>query len=681
MRKHSVFLALVAIFFLYSMGGTAVEETVTELEERLLEAATPGEELRYLGRLVTRCRQENPKKACDYGIRALKILQKHPDVKIKLEVLNGMCWAYCVLGEYRAGLDSGREAENLAIEIKDQKGLAVAYSSIANNYLYLSDFPKALDFALKAKTISENIGYKRGAASALVSIARVQRNLNEFDLAIENYEKAMEISEELGQKKNVAWILNNMATVYWNQEQFDKALMYYHRGLEIMETLNSQLGVALLMNNIGRVHSDIGNYRKALQYDRKALNMYQSLGNKGNIAFALRNIGRDYGGLKQYDKAFDYLARSLKMAEKMEILELLKNVNEEYTLIYESMGDYKRALFHHKKAKDAGEKMLNQDRNRRIAHLEVVYDVEKKQKENQLLRKNNHIQKLELDRRALKLERQGMQRTFLILVTILVAILALVILNRYRIRKRAEQVLKESEQKLKNMNAAKDRLFTIIAHDLGSPLNSILLSSRHLQLHHRMLKEDELTEFIANIYGQTRGLAELLENLLQWAMVQTGKIEHHPETVDLRLLTDETVELVKYNAAKKEIQLVSNVVDNTIAWADKHMMKAVIRNLVSNAVKYTHPGGEIRISSRDTGRWIEMTISDNGVGMEEEKMKHLFSDELQESTRGTHNEKGTGLGLMLCKEFVRDNGGEIRVESKPLEGSHFSFTLPKCGLV
>jgi signal transduction histidine kinase len=291
--------------------------------------------------------------------------------------------------------------------------------------------------------------------------------------------------------------------------------------------------------------------------------------------------------------------------------------------------------------------------------------VEKKEKENQLLKKNNQIQKMQL--------------ILLTLVSIFVLIIALVTHNRYRIKKKTEQVLRASEQKLKNMNAAKDRLFTIIAHDLGSPLNSLLLSAGHLKNHFRALEEHDIEEFIHNIYRQTRDMADLLENLLQWARVQIGKIEQNPEAVDMHLLTEETLLQVKYTAQNKHIRLASHIMENTIAWADKHMMKAVMRNLLSNAVKYSHPGGEIQITSTDAGNRIEITVSDFGVGMTEEKAERLFKEEIHESTRGTGNEKGTGLGLVLCKEFVEKNGGEIHVHSQLNNGSHFTFTLPKQG--
>lgn len=677
LRKKNLSAGLAAILILLSLPLLSPSETIDELEDRLNKVTASAEKLECLAVLVERCMQEAPRKAIEYGNQALRLLKDFPDDRKKIKVLNGICWASGLLGKFREALDHGREAEILARRLDDKEQLAVTFGSIANIYLYLSDFYRALDYALKARDMSESLGYRSGEVSALVSIARVYRNLKDYTRALANYEKAMKISEELGNKRGVARILGNMGNVYWNLKQYPRALEFYNRGLKIMKEEGSEVGGAQMMYNIACVYSETGKHDQALQYDMKLLKLFKKAGNKGNLAYVLGSIGRDYSRLKNYPLSLDYLGRSLKLSGELGLKDTIRVLYEEYTHVYESMGNYERALHFHKKFKDASEKILNDDRNKRIAHLQVVYDVDKKQKENQLLKKNNHIQKLKLDRQRLALDHQKLLRNFLALVSVLVFIIALVTYNRYRIRKKTEQVLRLSEQKLKNLNAAKDRLFTIIAHDLASPLNSLLLSAGHLKNHYPSLEQEDLREFILNIYRQTRDLAELLENLLQWAVVQIGKIEVNPEAVDLYSLTEEILKNIKFAAQKKEIRLSSQVTEQATAWADKNMTAAVLRNLLSNAVKYTRPGGEISVMSKDAGKWVELTVSDNGIGIDRERVDFLLTQEVNESTRGTSNEKGTGLGLVLCREFVEMNGGEIRVKTRPEQGSDFSFTLPK----
>lgn len=673
LSRITIIFVFVSLFPLFLEAA----ETVTDLENRLKTVSSPNERLKCLNALVESSMEEDPKKTLEYGNQALTLLQRFPDDKIKAKVLNGMCWASVLLGKYRMALDLGKEAEILTRKTDDKMELIMALGSIANIYLELSDFHKALNYALQVKAVSEQSDYKSGIASAMVSIARVHRSLNEYEKALENYKQAKKISEELGNKLSVARILSNIANVYWDMQSYPDALDFYTRAYKKMEELENEMGVALLMHNIACVYSKTGKFDQALEYDINSLKRFEKIGNKGKIAYALGSIGRDYANLKKYKKALDYLDKSMQMADQLGIKDIIRVLYEEYTHIYESMGDYKKALLYHKKFKETSDEILDEDRNKRIAHLEVVYDVDKREKENQLLKKNNHIQKLKLDHQKLEIGRQKLLRNFLALVSVLVVIIALVTYNRYRIRKKTETVLRASEQKLKKMNAAKDRLFTIIAHDLASPLNSLLLSARHLYNHYQSLDNQDRSEFIQNIFKQTQDMSDLLENLLQWARVQIGKIQQNPGPVDLRLLTSKSLEQIKYMAQKKKIVLAAHITDTTYVWADIHMMQAVIRNLLSNAIKYTHPGGEINISAKDAGNYIEIIVSDNGVGMTKDKKERLFKEEIHESSRGTSNEKGTGLGLILCKEFVEKNNGEIRVQSQPDQGSHFSFTLPK----
>jgi signal transduction histidine kinase len=678
MRNRLVLCYFLAIYLIIPLvRQMSAAEKPVPLETKLKVASTKGEKIDILTELTVYYRQKAPEKAVKFGEQALELLNDDPVGDKKVVVLNGLCWAYGVLGQYRKALDTGHQGEILAKNIGDKKELAVAYASLANIYLNLSEFHKALDLSLKAFSLSEELSYKRGAASALVSMARIQRHLREYEKALENYQKALILSKEMNNNRNVAWINNNIATVYWELKQFPTALEYYFKSLSMMNKLKSQIGSALVLNNIASVYSDTGKYIQALEFNLKSLVIYKKLNNSENIAYSYRNIGNDYGRLKQFSKGLAFLDKSMALARQLDAKDLKKSLFEEYVHIHEARGDLKSALFYHKKFKEAGDSILDEARNRRIAHLQVIYDVEKKRKENLLLRKNNHIQELELEQRRLALDRQRVMRNFLILVLLLLVIMALVTFNRYNIKKKAEQILKVSEKKLKQLNDAKDKLFTIIAHDLGNPLNTLLLSSGHLDRHYKQLPSTDVKEFIRDIYRQTQGLASLLENLLQWAMLQTGRIKQNPETLNLFDITNEALHQVYYSAKKKNIHIVPHLLPSTFAWADKQKVKAIIRNLVFNSIKYSHPGGEIIIQSRNLENQIEVSVSDNGIGMDEKQVQQLFTQVIHQSSRGTGNEKGTGLGLLLCKEFVESNGGNIHVHSRIDEGSRISFTLPK----
>jgi signal transduction histidine kinase len=231
------------------------------------------------------------------------------------------------------------------------------------------------------------------------------------------------------------------------------------------------------------------------------------------------------------------------------------------------------------------------------------------------------------------------------------------------------------------MNNAKDKFFSIIAHDLESPLNGLLLSSGYLEKNYNRMKEKEIKEFIHQIYENTNNMAKLLDNLLQWAVSQLEKLEVDPEILDLSQLTGDTIALMEPYAREKSILLMSHINENTLAWADKRMVETIMRNLVSNAVKYSTKGGKVHISSKANGYFLEVAVSDTGVGIPADKLDTLFDTGIHNSTRGTADESGLGLGLVLCKEFVEKNGGTIRVENNRTNetstGTRVVFTLPK----
>jgi two-component system sensor histidine kinase/response regulator len=238
--------------------------------------------------------------------------------------------------------------------------------------------------------------------------------------------------------------------------------------------------------------------------------------------------------------------------------------------------------------------------------------------------------------------------------------------------------LKFSRETLNDLITARDKFFSIIVHDLRNPLQNLILSSDLLRYSYDSFDETERKDYIQRFNNSANQLSSLLETLLDWSKVQRGTMEVNREKINIAALAADNIDLLKENAIKKNINVSSQIQANIYAFADKNMIGSVIRNLVSNAVKFTYPGGEVKITANtsSTDNFIEITVSDNGVGIKEENITGLFRIDVHKRTMGTANEKGTGLGLILCKEFVEKNNGSIKVVSTPGKGSNFTFTLP-----
>ena len=235
--------------------------------------------------------------------------------------------------------------------------------------------------------------------------------------------------------------------------------------------------------------------------------------------------------------------------------------------------------------------------------------------------------------------------------------------------------LKKAEEKLKTLNATKDKFFSIIAHDLKNPFSSLLGATDLLIKKFDQLEEEKILEFIRNLNQVAKQGYDLLINLLEWSRAQTGRLKFEMQTLNLYDLVISNIDLLIAQAQNKNIQIINDIDPEINIHADKNTVLTVLRNLLSNAIKYTHKGGKIRISANIKNKYVKVTVADDGIGIPKEKQDKLFRIDENYSQKGTNDESGTGLGLILCKEFVEKNKGEINVESKEGEGSKFIFTL------
>ncbi|MBF0286502.1 MAG: hybrid sensor histidine kinase/response regulator [SAR324 cluster bacterium] len=229
---------------------------------------------------------------------------------------------------------------------------------------------------------------------------------------------------------------------------------------------------------------------------------------------------------------------------------------------------------------------------------------------------------------------------------------------------------------LEILNESKDRFFSIVAHDLKAPLHSLLGYSDVLSTDIEKMDSKQIEFAAARINMSAKRLNQFLENLLEWARIQMKKVQSSPCEIDLGKMVLHVMDLLKDSADLKEIHLSCDIAEKTKVYADRHMLEVVLNNLLNNAIKFTEKGGRVDCSAQENGPSIEVTVKDTGVGMAKEMVQRLFRVESSQSQVGTAGEKGTGLGLVLCNEFIKLNRGTISAESQPGEGTTFRFTVP-----
>jgi signal transduction histidine kinase len=337
---------------------------------------------------------------------------------------------------------------------------------------------------------------------------------------------------------------------------------------------------------------------------------------------------------------------------------------------YEKAGNYKSALQYQILYTNIMDSVYIEENKQQIAEMMVRYETESKERENELLRQQSEIQALQISRQ------RNIRNSFVILALVLL-LLAVTLYSRYRIKRRTSILLEEKNRQLALLNASRDKFYRIIAHDLKNPFSTLMQVSEKLQDQFHNLDNEQKLRIISLIKQSTVYTHELLANLLQWSVLQTGEMKLEPGVTDLSVITHEAMDLLGLHADKKEIRLISEIPEGTEVYADRNMVATVMRNLISNAIKYSDRPGQVRVFCEVQDGIIQVMIKDEGIGISPDDIEKLFRIDVNTSTIGRSKEKGTGLGLILSKEFIEKNGGRIWVESEPSRGSLFIFTLPK----
>ncbi len=242
--------------------------------------------------------------------------------------------------------------------------------------------------------------------------------------------------------------------------------------------------------------------------------------------------------------------------------------------------------------------------------------------------------------------------------------------------KKQKNILEMQWQQLKKINASKDKLFSIIGHDLKNPFNSITLISEYLTHSFSELKEDEIIDLINSIYISSENASCLLENLLQWSKAQTDRLKFEPEEINLKDIITSSIDFLKVNVEQKNILIQNNLLKQSNIVADKNMVFFIFRNLINNAVKFTPKGGIITVTSEIKEKYVEISVKDTGIGMNENTLQQLFKPGEQKTHSGTNGEPSSGLGLVICDEFIRRHHGEMKIQSQLGVGSTFTVRLP-----
>lgn len=569
------------------------------------------------------------KMAIDYYLKALNFAEKSSDDKLQLSIHNNLSGEYTYLGDYSMALNGYLTALELAEKNADLLMQSIINENIANLYADQKYFDESLDYYNKVKRLNDSLGNEIPQAESMSNLASVYADMEELEYAMFNINQSIDVFEKHRILDWLAFAYETKGKVYLKKFNFNWALYWYHQS----ETLHKQLD------------------------DKRArIDLYNGM-------------AEAHFGLEKDSTAIHYATEAFKISQELNSTEGKQKCSRTLYKIYRKKQDYATALAYHELFQELSESLSRNENKQSLSLLKTKTAYEKQ--EEALIQKNEKA--LAQQNRYIKVG------SVMLLISLLIIYL---VLRSKKLQERLteelktkQEILKRRESELLANNETKTKLFSIIGHDLRGPIGA-------LQDLLKMFKAGEVTQnefhsILPKLRADVDHIFFTLNNLLTWGYTQMNGSVTKPTEVPLENLISENINLLSEIADNKSIKIISNLSENTLVWSDPNQLDIVVRNLLSNALKFTPDNGMVTIEAEEKEDNWKVSVRDTGVGMDRVTLQKIFTSNDTHSTYGTANEKGTGLGLSLCKEMIEKNEGKIWVDSALRKGSTFYFTLPK----
>ncbi len=492
--------------------------------------------------------------------------------------------------------------------------------------------------------------------SYLRALGEIHRAQNNIQPALNYLNLAVDHAEKLDESTWLAWALNRRGVVYYQDSKHERAKLDLERSMTLSRENNLEYVIDMNLNDLGELYFALKEYERCIQLYELALERDLSESNRMNT---YTNIGRLYWQLRDYRNAIDYASKALKMAQETNNLTYIVDAERILAESYMGLGRFKAAAKNYDLYISHYDSLKNVETRRLLAEADIKYQTELKEQEIVNL----------TEREALERSRKRTYQAGLIGVGALLLIVLFLIWQLFKNKNKIEA----QNLELETLNTTKDKFFSIIAHDLRSPMIALQGVGQKLDFFIRKGKQEKLLEMGNKIDESIDRLNHLLNNLLNWASTESGGMPINPQQLQGDELIENTVNLYQSIAESKGVKIEMEL-SGAEVYGDRNMISTIIRNLLSNAVKFSPESGTVRVNSFELDGYTAINVMDSGKGMGPDQLKKLF--DYSASELGSDGEQGFGLGLKLCKEFVKANHGFIEVESKLEEGSVFTIKIP-----
>lgn len=593
-----------------------------------------------------------------------------------IEHLRGQSESYLGMGDYfsdkgkrTAAINNYTKGLILAKDLTNYKLILRIKNNLATEYVYKGDYAKALNNYLEGIEIAELHGEKKMLSIMNENIAGLYASQKDYHQAEEFYAKVKKLNDELDEEISSAESESNIASLYADMGKLDLAMFNINRSIGVFERHKIMDWLAYSYEIKGKVYLKQDKFQWALYWYHQSELLHEQIDDPRSKIDLLNGIAEAYLGQGKDDLTEKYALEAYDISTRIKFAEGTQKCAKTLYKINKNKKNYGKALRFHEIYLELWDTLHRNENKKSLTLLKTreEYDQQK-------------IALIEENKRALAKQRGLIYAAIIVLV--IFAIITFFIKRAERIQKTLNKELKiktakleKQEVELVDSNETKTKLFSIIGHDLRGPIGA--LQGLLQMFTDGEVNKREFFDFIPKLKNDVDHIYFTLSNLLSWGQTQMNGSKMKPAVVPLESIVNENVELLSQVAKTKSIKIISKLAENTVVWSDSNQIDIVIRNLISNALKFTPDNGMITIMSREKNDLWEVSIRDTGVGMDKISMEKLFKKDSNYTTYGTNNEKGTGLGLSLCREMIEKNGGTIWVDSTLRKGSTFYFTLPK----
>jgi len=612
---------------------------------------------------------------------AIKLFKKLNDINGLGKTYIAYGRMYNLLANYRSALASLNLALSCSKKLKDEHGMTDAYKNIGIVFYSEGQLPNALDYYYKALFIAVKNKYKVLSGEIYNDIGVTMQAMEVYPTALDYFYKALNIVQGENDVQGAGTMNENIGEVLLAQKKYDVALTHLYIALKIAKKQNDIDGLTSLYTDIGLCYAHTGQLPKGIKFLDTSARIAGNYKFVYNQAYAYIGLSTAYNMQKNYTKAYNLALQGQALAVKLGNISVRSDAALQLSKTLTGLGRYKEA-----------DELLNQylDLKNEIKNNESIQKLTSYNYELNFTEKQRLLEQQQHERELLYQQKMHSER---LINTIFVVALAGMIVTAfvyYRQKRKQQKIntqleeknhevlyqkasIDEQAHKLNDLNTLKDRLISVLAHDLRAPLSTLRGLFNLLQ--DDSITHQELVEMIPTVLKKLEYTSDFLDTLLFWINSQMENFENSVKVFSIKEIIAYEIEGHQDQAFLKGISFIDNVPDDTMASADPNSIRIVIRNLITNAIKFSTDGDVISVNAVIEDGDVVISIKDTGMGISEDQLKKLFRNKVDSKT-GTGNESGTGMGLLFCKDLVEKCNGRIWVESELGEGSEFTFTVP-----